>query len=114
MEEASNELTFLATGIYGHELPKQNGAPWRLVVPWKYGFKCIKAMVSIRFVSTQPGTFWNVLQPDEYSFEANVDPDVAHPRWSQDKERLIDTGEKVPTKLYNGYGEYVAHLYGRG
>lgn len=111
MPEAMNELTFVATGIYGHPLPRQNGAPWRLVVPWKYGFKSIKAMVEIRFVSTRPGTFWNVLQPDEYSFEANVEPNVPHPRWSQASERLIDTGARVPTQLYNGYGDFVARLY---
>jgi len=114
MPEAMNELTFVATGIYGHPLPRQNGAPWRLVVPWKYGFKSIKAMVHIGFVNVQPGTFWNDLQPDEYGFEANVNPEKPHPRWSQATERLIDTGERVPTRLYNGYGALVADLYAKG
>jgi sulfoxide reductase catalytic subunit YedY len=112
MAEAMNELTFVATGIYGHELPRQNGAPWRMVVPWKYGYKSPKAMVGVRFTSVQPGTFWSDLQPDEYPFTSNVDPDVPHPRWSQKKERLIDTGEMVPTQRFNGYGEFVAQLYG--
>ena len=113
MEEAMNELTFVATGIYGHELPKQNGAPWRMVVPWKYGFKSAKAMVSIRFTAVRPGTFWNDSVPEEYSFQGNVEPDVPHPRWSQATERLIDTDEIVPTQLYNGYGKFVRHLYDR-
>ena len=111
MAEAMNELTFLATGIYGHELPRQNGAPWRLVLPWKYGFKSIKAMVKIEFTNLRPPTFWNTVAPDEYGFVANVDPEVPHPRWSQARERMIDTGEYVPTLEYNGYGEFVAKLY---
>jgi sulfoxide reductase catalytic subunit YedY len=112
MAEAMNELTFLATGIYGHELPRQNGAPWRLVLPWKYGFKSIKAMVRIEFTNLRPATFWNTVAADEYGFVANVDPEVPHPRWSQARERMIDTGEYVPTRKYNGYGELVAKLYG--
>jgi sulfoxide reductase catalytic subunit YedY len=112
LPEAMNELAFVVTGVYGHPLPRQNGAPWRLVTPWKYGFKSIKAIVNIRFTNVQPGTFWNDLQPEEYSFTANVEPQVPHPRWSQARERLIDTGEYVPTRLYNGYEEYVAKLYG--
>lgn len=111
IEEASNELTMLAVGIYGHPLPKQHGAPVRLIVPWKYGLKNIKSIVRIEFTDTQPGTFWNELVPDEYSFLSNVEPDVPHPRWSQATERLIDTGERVPTQLYNGYADLVAHLY---
>ncbi len=111
VEEALSDLAFLATGIFGHELPTQNGAPWRLVLPWKYGFKSIKAMVEISFVKRRPPTFWNLMIPEEYSFDANVDPTVPHPRWSQARERLIDTGEYVPTQPYNGYGELVAHLY---
>ena len=111
LQEATNELTLLATGIYGQELPKQHGAPIRLVVPWKYGFKSIKSIVRIEFVETQPPTFWNQLQPAEYDFRANVDPQVPHPRWSQATEQLISTGEQVPTRPYNGYGEQVAHLY---
>ena len=112
LQEASNELALLATGIYGHPLPKQHGAPIRLVVPWKYGFKSIKSIVRIEFVEEQPSTFWNQLEPGEYDFQANVNPDVPHPRWSQATERLITTGDRVPTHLYNGYGEHVAHLYG--
>jgi sulfoxide reductase catalytic subunit YedY len=111
MAEAMNELTLLATGIYGHPLPKQHGAPLRLVVPWKYGFKSIKSIVSIEFAAVQPRTFWNSNRPREYDFVANVDPNVAHPRWSQSAERLIDTGERRETLLYNGYGEWVAGLY---
>ncbi|MBI5561380.1 MAG: protein-methionine-sulfoxide reductase catalytic subunit MsrP [Deltaproteobacteria bacterium] len=113
MEEASNELAFLATGIYGHELPNQHGAPMRLVVPWKYGFKSIKSIVRIEFTDARPKTFWNTLAPDEYDFTANVDPSVPHPRWSQAKERMVDTGETRPTIKYNGYAEYVAGLYGK-
>ena len=112
MPEAMNELTFIAVGLYGHELPRQNGAPWRLVVPWKYGFKSAKAIVNVRFTNVRPPTFWNDAAPGEYSFEANVDPDVPHPRWSQAEERLIDTDEIVPTRKFNGYGDLVAHLYG--
>lgn len=113
MEEAMNELTFIATGIYGHELPKQHGAPIRLVVPWKYGFKNIKSIVKIDFVEEEPRTFWNTLAPDEYDFTANVNPEVPHPRWSQATERIIDTDERVPTIKYNGYGEFVAGMYGK-
>lgn len=112
MAEATNELTLLATGIYGHALPKQHGAPIRLITPWKYGYKSIKSIVKIEFTKKQPPTFWNKLVPDEYDFWANVNPEVPHPRWSQATERLIDTGESMPTKKFNGYGEYVAHLYG--
>jgi len=111
MAEAMNELTLLATGIYGHPLPKQHGAPLRLVVPWKYGFKSIKSIVKIEFTSEQPRTFWNTNRPQEYDFVANVDPKVAHPRWSQATEKLIDTGERGATLPYNGYGEWVAKLY---
>lgn len=113
--EATNELTLLATGIYGHELPKQHGAPIRLVVPWKYGFKGIKSIVEIEFVDQQPATFWNTFAPHEYGFQSNVNPEVRHPRWSQAKERFISDSpflvDDKPTLLYNGYGEYVAHLY---
>jgi sulfoxide reductase catalytic subunit YedY len=111
MAEAMNELTLLATGIYSHPLPKQHGAPLRLVVPWKYGFKSIKSIVKIEFTAAQPKTFWNTNRPHEYSFAANVDPDVPHPRWSQATEKLIDTGERRKTLPYNGYGEWVAGLY---
>ena len=111
MEEAMNELTMLATGIYGHPLPKQHGAPIRLVVPWKYGFKSIKSIVRIDFTTEQPRTFWNSNRPHEYDFIANVDPAVPHPRWSQASEKMIDTGERRPTLAYNGYGEWLADLY---
>jgi sulfoxide reductase catalytic subunit YedY len=114
MAEAMNELTLIATGIYGHPLPKQHGAPLRLVAPWKYGFKSIKSIVKIEFTAEQPRTFWNSNRPAEYDFVANVDPAVPHPRWSQASERLIDTGERRATLPYNGYGEWVAHLYARG
>ena len=110
MAEAMNELTLLATGIYGHPLPKQHGAPLRLVVPWKYGFKSIKSIVRIDFTAERPRTFWNSNRPREYDFTANVDPAVPHPRWSQASEKMIDTGERRPTLPYNGYGEWVAGL----
>ncbi len=111
MAEAMNELTLLATGIYGHPLPKQHGAPLRLVVPWKYGFKSIKSIVMIEFTAEQPPTFWNSNLPKEYDFVANVRPDIPHPRWSQATEKLIDTGKRRPTLPYNGYGQWVAQLY---
>lgn len=111
MPEAMNELAFLATGIYGHPMPMQHGAPIRLVTPWKYGYKSIKSIVRIEFVEKQPPTFWNDVAPAEYGFVSNVDPAVSHPRWSQATERLIDTGEMIPTRPFNGYGEYVASLY---
>lgn len=111
MAEATNELTLLATGIYGHALPKQHGAPIRLITPWKYGYKSIKSIVKIEFVEKQPPTFWNDLAPNEYGFTSNVNPTVPHPRWSQATERVIDTGQRIPTLLYNGYGEYVSSLY---
>jgi sulfoxide reductase catalytic subunit YedY len=102
---------YLPTGIYGHPLPKQHGAPLRLVVPWKYGFKSIKLIVKIEFTAQQPPTFWNSNLPKEYDFVANVRPDIPHPRWSQATEKLIDTGERRPTLPYNGYGEWVVNLY---
>lgn len=111
MEEATNELTMLVTGIYGHALPNQHGAPIRLITPWKYGYKSIKSIVLIEFVSKQPPTFWNTLTPNEYDFWSNVNPKVPHPRWSQATERVIDTGQRIPTLPYNGYGEFVANLY---
>ena len=111
MDEAMNDLVLVATGIYGKPLPKQNGAPLRLVVPWKYGYKSIKSIIRIELVAKQPETLWETLAPDEYPFESNVDPKVPHPRWSQASERLIDTGDRVPTLPYNGYGEQVAALY---
>jgi len=114
LDEAMHPLTLVATGLYGKPLPKQHGAPLRIVVPWKYGFKSIKSVVKIELVAQQPKTFWETLAPDEYPFEANVNPKAPHPRWSQATERLIDTGDRVHTQLYNGYGNYVANLYQRG
>lgn len=111
IEEAMNELAFLATGIYGHPLPKQHGAPIRLVVPWKYGFKSIKSIVKIELINYRPSTFWNTLQGLEYDFTANVNPRIPHPRWPQAREKMIDTGEVRRTLLYNGYGKFVANLY---
>ena len=111
MEEASNELAFMVVGAYGKILPNQNGSPIRLHTPWKYGFKSIKAITRFEFVEKQPGTFWNRAVPSEYDFEANVNPGKPHPRWSQATEKLVETDEVVPTKLYNGYAKYVAHLY---
>jgi sulfoxide reductase catalytic subunit YedY len=111
MDEALNPLTILAVGIYGEILPNQNGAPIRLVVPWKYGFKSIKSIASIRFVENQPRTSWRLIAPHEYGFFANVNPAVDHPRWSQKTERRIGKPGRIPTVLFNGYGEHVAHLY---
>ena len=101
-------------GMYGHPLLKQNGAPVRLVVPWKYGFKSAKSLVRIELTREQPKTFWNTLQPREYGFSANVNPEVPHPRWSQARERMLGTNEVRATQLYNGYGEWVAKLYPEG
>lgn len=116
IEEMANELAFFAVGIYGQTLPKQNGAPIRMVVPWKYGFKGAKSVVKVEFVEEQPATYWNTINGYEYKFESNVEPDVPHPRWSQREEKLLGQGpefsyEVVPTLPYNGYGEYVADLY---
>jgi sulfoxide reductase catalytic subunit YedY len=111
LAEARNPLALLATGVYGKPLPKQHGAPLRLIVPWKYGFKSIKSIVSIDLVAERPKTFWNTAAPDEYGFFANVNPDVPHPRWSQATERLLGSEERQPTLLYNGYGKWVAGLY---
>jgi sulfoxide reductase catalytic subunit YedY len=111
MDEAMNPLTILSAGIYGEFLPNQNGAPIRLVVPWKYGFKSIKSIVRISFVKEQPATSWSELAPHEYGFYANVNPQVNHPRWSQRYEQKIGKPGRVPTLLFNGYGDYVAHLY---
>ncbi|MBW4024899.1 MAG: protein-methionine-sulfoxide reductase catalytic subunit MsrP [Proteobacteria bacterium] len=109
--EASNELAFIGTGLYGKPMPPQNGGPIRLVVPWKYGFKSGKSIVKVSFTAKQPKTFWAELSPDEYGFWANVNPAVPHPRWSQAQERLIGTDQVVPTQIYNGYGEWVSSLY---
>jgi sulfoxide reductase catalytic subunit YedY len=111
MDEAMHPLTLLATGMYGRDLPGQNGAPLRLVVPWKYGFKSIKSIVSIRLSAVQPPTSWNMSAPDEYGFYSNVNPDVDHPRWSQKRERRIGEFRRRPTLPFNGYAEQVASLY---
>lgn len=111
MEEAANELSFFAIGLYGKPAPQQNGAPIRLVVPWKYGFKSVKSITRITFTAERPKTFWEVVQGSEYGFWANVNPDVPHPRWSQATERMLGTNERRPTLIWNGYGEFVAHLY---
>ena len=111
MAEATNELAFMVTGAYGKPMAKQYGSPLRLAVPWKYGFKHIKSIVRVTFSETRPETFWEALAPNEYGFWANVNPEVPHPRWSQATERFLATGDRVPTLLYNGYGEFVADLY---
>ena len=116
IDEAMNPLTLMSVGLYGKTLPPQNGAPIRLVVPWKYGFKSIKSIVSIKLVSEQPKTTWQQLAPNEYGFYANVNPKHDHPRWSQASERHISTGglfarNRIDTLAFNGYGEQVAHLY---
>lgn len=117
MDEAMHPLTLLATGLYGKPLPQQNGAPLRLVVPWKYGFKGIKSIVEIKFVEKMPETAWHDLQPSEYGFFSNVNPNVDHPRWSQKTERRIAGkasklfADRIATRMYNGYGEQVASMY---
>jgi len=111
MAEATNELTFMVTGIYGKPAVKQHGAPLRLVTPWKYGFKGVKSIVRFSFTDQRPKGTWEVLQASEYGFWANVNPQVPHPRWSQASEEDIGTRERRPTLLFNGYGEYVADLY---
>jgi sulfoxide reductase catalytic subunit YedY len=111
LDEAMHPLTLLAVGLYGEELPNQNGAPLRLVVPWKYGFKSAKSLVRIRLADHQPQTIWNTAQPEEYGFYANVNPDVSHPRWSQATERRIGEFLRRKTLPFNGYAEQVAGLY---
>jgi sulfoxide reductase catalytic subunit YedY len=111
MEEATNELAFMVTGVYGKPLDEQFGAPIRLALPWKYGFKSIKSIVRITFTDERPVSFWEELAAQEYGFWANVNPEVPHPRWSQATERMLGTDERRPTMLFNGYGEWVAGLY---
>jgi sulfoxide reductase catalytic subunit YedY len=111
IDEAMHPLTFMATGLYGKALPPQNGAPLRLVVPWKYGFKSAKAITHIRLLATRPDTSWNTAATSEYGFYANVNPQVAHPRWSQQRENRIGTLRKIKTRMFNGYADHVAHLY---
>ncbi|HET8656863.1 MAG TPA: protein-methionine-sulfoxide reductase catalytic subunit MsrP [Longimicrobiaceae bacterium] len=111
MDEAMHPLTLMVTGLYGKDLPTQNGAPLRVHIPWKYGFKSGKSIVRIRFTDRQPRNTWNVMAPNEYGFYANVNPNVDHPRWSQARERRIGEWGKRPTLMFNGYGDEVAHLY---
>ncbi|HSG44665.1 MAG TPA: protein-methionine-sulfoxide reductase catalytic subunit MsrP [Anaerolineales bacterium] len=111
LDEAMNDLTLLATGLYGQEMPNQNGAPIRLVVPWKYGFKSIKSIVKIELVAEQPSTLWSDAAPREYGFYSNVNPEVAHPRWSQATERRIGELGRRKSLMFNGYAEQVAYLY---
>ena len=111
LDEARHPLTLMVTGMYGKPLPNQNGAPLRLIVPWKYGFKGGKSIVRIRFTENQPATTWNVVLPNEYGFYANVNPEVDHPRWSQARERRIGEFFKKPTLMFNGYADQVASLY---
>ena len=111
MAEAANDLAFIATGAYGKPLPKSMGAPLRLHLPWKFGFKSIKSLVKVSFVKERPVSFWETINAGEYGFWANVNPEVPHPRWSQADETVLGTDERIPTKLFNGYGEWVAGLY---
>jgi sulfoxide reductase catalytic subunit YedY len=111
LDEAMNDLTLLATGLYGQPMPNPNGAPVRLIVPWKYGFKSIKSIVKIELTDQQPETLWNTVGPNEYGFYSNVNPDRPHPRWSQASERRIGELSRRPTLMFNGYAEQVAHLY---
>lgn len=111
LDEAMHPLTLLATGLYGKPMPNQNGAPIRLVVPWKYGFKSIKSLVRITLTDKQPQTTWNIASPNEYGFYSNVNPQVEHPRWSQADEQRIGEFSRRPTLMFNGYAEQVAHLY---
>ena len=111
MAEATHDLAFMVTGAYGKPAPKQNGAPLRLATPWKYGFKSAKGLGRFTFTDKQPMNFWQAIQASEYGFWANVNPAVPHPRWSQATERVLGTDERVPTLLFNGYGEYVADIY---
>jgi sulfoxide reductase catalytic subunit YedY len=111
IEEAMNELALFVTGIYGKPLPKQNGAPFRLITPWKYGLKSIKSIVEIEFTSKRPPTLWNEVGGSEYGWYSNVNPKRPHPRWSQEFDQLIPTGERRPTLMYNGYEQFVASLY---
>ena len=111
LDEAMNDLAILATGLYGEPLPPQDGAPIRVVVPWKYGFKSIKAIVKIELTDTMPDTMWSTIAPDEYGFYANVNPNVDHPRWSQASERRIGELSRRPTLMFNGYEKQVSYLY---
>jgi sulfoxide reductase catalytic subunit YedY len=111
IQEAANELSFMVVGAYGKPLPPQNGGPVRIHFPWKYGFKSGKSLVRVVLTDQRPISFWERIQPQEYGFWANVNPEVPHPRWSQASERVLGTNERVPTQIFNGYGEFVAGLY---
>ena len=111
IQEAANELSFMVVGAYGKPLPPQNGGPVRVHFPWKYGFKSGKSLVRVVLTDQRPKSFWEQIQPQEYGFWANVNPEVPHPRWSQASERLLGSNERVPTRIFNGYGEFVAGLY---
>jgi methionine sulfoxide reductase catalytic subunit len=111
MAEAANELTFMVTGVYGKPLANQFGAPLRVAIPWKYGFKSAKSLVRFTFTDQRPKSFWEAIQPTEYGFWANVNPQVPHPRWSQASETLLGKNERVPTQMFNGYGDFVAGIY---
>ena len=111
IDEAMNDLAFIATGVYGKSLPNQNGSPLRLVIPWKYGFKSIKSIVALRFVDTEPQTTWSLENSREYGFYSNVNPNIDHPRWTQATERRIGEFFRRPTLMFNGYEEEVSHLY---
>ncbi|MFT6582639.1 MAG: sulfoxide reductase catalytic subunit YedY [Alphaproteobacteria bacterium] len=111
IEEATNDLAFIATGLYGKPMPKQNGAPLRLAVPWKYGFKSTKSIVRFTFTDKRPISYWEATAKSEYGFWANVNPEVPHRRWSQATERVLGSRKRVPTLMYNGYGEFVADMY---
>jgi sulfoxide reductase catalytic subunit YedY len=111
LDEAMNPLTLLTVGMYDETLPNQDGAPVRMVIPWKYGFKSIKSLVRIRFVKDQPPTTWNISNSREYGFYSNVNPNVDHPRWSQAKERRLGEFLRRPTLMFNGYGDQVASMY---
>jgi len=111
LDEAMNDLAILATGLYGEPLPPQDGGPIRLVVPWKYGFKSIKAIIKIELVASQPATLWSTIAPDEYGFYSNVNPNRPHPRWSQATELRLGENKRIPTLMFNGYGTEVASLY---
>jgi len=111
LDEARHPLAFVVVGAYGHALPMQHGAPWRLALPWKYGYKGPKSIVRIEFSDKEPETFWNKTTPNEYGFYSNIDPQKPHPRWSQANERDIGTEEIRPTLLYNGYADQVGSLY---
>jgi sulfoxide reductase catalytic subunit YedY len=111
LQEAMNEVAFITVGMYGKQVPPQDGAPIRVTLPWKYGFKSIKSIVKVEFTDKRPVSFWEQLQSSEYGFWANVNPAVPHPRWSQARERVLGTDEMVPTVIWNGYGEFVASMY---